>query len=154
MFPFFLPTLEYRNKTWSWYNFIQEIRRDAIRVIFANTGALVREKIFPKKKLLESQSRNGSQSSLFTLDTANSQVTQIDTASLKSKKSRIVNLFRRKRAGTAETSSTESSQAMPTTRRTKSEESIIIPIPDNHRSSSTIVDQNEKGRLLFGKFYP
>jgi hypothetical protein len=153
MFPFFLPTLEYRNKTWSWYNFIQEIRRDAIRVIFANTGALVREKIFPKKKLLENQSRNGSQSSLLSVNTPNSQVSQTDTASLKSKKSRIGNLFRRKRSGTAETSSTESSQAMPTTRRAKSEESIIITNSDNYRSSTIIVDQNEKGRLLFGKFY-
>ncbi len=52
MFPFHMPTLEYRNKTWSWYDFIEALKKDAIRVIFANTGALVREKIFQQKRRL------------------------------------------------------------------------------------------------------
>lgn len=50
MFPFHMPTLEYRNKTWSWYDFIEALKKDAVRVIFANTGALVREKIFQQKR--------------------------------------------------------------------------------------------------------
>jgi hypothetical protein len=158
MFPFFLPTLEYRNKTWSWYNFIEEVRRDAIRVIFANTGALVREKIFPKKRVPENQSRNlSSQASLLSVDTTGRTLT--DTSSLKSTKSRIERFFKRKRSGTTGTSSTESSQVSPN-RRSKSEGStmstqIDIANLDTHRATIHMSELNdEKGRQLFGKFYP
>jgi hypothetical protein len=54
-FTFFLPTLEYRNKTWTWYDFLQAAKKgtlnslDALRAALANTGALVREKLFVKK---------------------------------------------------------------------------------------------------------
>lgn len=151
MFPFFLPTLEYRNKTWSWYNFIQEVRRDAIRVIFANTGALFREKIFPKKKLAEQ--RQGSQSSLHSADT--DTIPAIDNASIKSKKSRLGDFFKRKRAGTSDSTSTEASISS-NYRRAKSEESILSSPTNSHddqRSSTPIGELHDKGRQLFGKFY-
>ena len=153
MFPFFLPTLEYRNKTWSWYNFIQEIRRDAIRVIFANTGALVREKIFPKKKTLEN--RQGSQTSLLAADL---DAAQAETASIKSKKTFVEKLLRRKRRSTSESSSNDSNVSYAASRRTKSEDAMS----DSHLKSSLdeskpvtpITELHDKGRQLFGKFYP
>jgi Golgi-body localization protein len=39
-----LPTFEYNEKTWSWLDFTLQLRRDAIRVVWGNIGALVREK--------------------------------------------------------------------------------------------------------------
>ncbi|KAH6565211.1 hypothetical protein BASA62_007446 [Batrachochytrium salamandrivorans] len=50
MFEFYLPTLEYRNKTWTWYDFVNAVKRDTMRAALANTGALVREKLFVKRK--------------------------------------------------------------------------------------------------------
>ncbi|EGF79323.1 hypothetical protein BATDEDRAFT_89946 [Batrachochytrium dendrobatidis JAM81] len=50
MFEFYLPTLEYRNKTWTWYEFVNAVKRDTMRAALANTGALVREKLFQKRK--------------------------------------------------------------------------------------------------------
>lgn len=150
MFPFFLPTLEYRNKTWSWYNFIQEVRRDAIRVIFANTGALFREKIFPKKR--NTELRQGSHTSFQTLDTDGST----DTGSLKSKKSNLGNFFKRKRIKTAECTSTETSISS-NYRRAKSEESMLTspaPSQDDQIASTHLAELHYKGRQLFGKFYP
>ncbi|KAJ3358796.1 hypothetical protein HDU91_005109, partial [Kappamyces sp. JEL0680] len=47
-FPFYLNTLEYRNKTWTWLDFLNAIKKDALRAALANTGALVREKLFKK----------------------------------------------------------------------------------------------------------
>ncbi|KAI8925650.1 golgi-body localization protein domain-containing protein [Entophlyctis helioformis] len=51
MFEFTLPTLEYRNKTWTWYDFANALKRDTIKIAFANTGNLVREKLFQKRKI-------------------------------------------------------------------------------------------------------
>ncbi|KAI8896892.1 golgi-body localization protein domain-containing protein [Globomyces pollinis-pini] len=49
-FSFHLPTLEYRNKTWTWFDLFNAMKRDALRAALANTGALVREKLFVKQK--------------------------------------------------------------------------------------------------------
>ena len=153
MFPFFLPTLEYRNKTWSWYNFIQEIRRDAIRVIFANTGALVREKIFPKKKSLDL--RQNSQTSLISADI--DTVSQTDSSSIKSKKTLFGTFLRRKRTKTSDSQSSESN-SISTVRRAKSEDCIPnMPYhtgQENQRPGTPMGEINDKGRQLFGKFYP
>ena len=35
MFPFHMPTLEYRNKTWSWYDFIESLKRGLSYVMIA-----------------------------------------------------------------------------------------------------------------------
>ncbi|KAJ3051417.1 hypothetical protein HK097_007555 [Rhizophlyctis rosea] len=51
MFAFKMPTLEYRNKTWSWLDFLEALKKDASRAVLANTGALVRDKLFQKRKI-------------------------------------------------------------------------------------------------------
>jgi hypothetical protein len=49
-FSFFLPDLEYRNKTWTWLDFLQALKMDAFRIVLANTRALVKEKIFKQRR--------------------------------------------------------------------------------------------------------
>ena len=44
-----LPTLEYRNRTWSWYDFLNALKKDALRAALANTGSLLKEKLFVRK---------------------------------------------------------------------------------------------------------
>ncbi|KAJ3103149.1 hypothetical protein HDU97_010357 [Phlyctochytrium planicorne] len=46
LFSFRMPTLEYRNKAWGWQDLFAAVKKDAIRAVLANTGALVREKLF------------------------------------------------------------------------------------------------------------
>ncbi|KAJ3064932.1 hypothetical protein HDU98_011668 [Podochytrium sp. JEL0797] len=48
MFTFWMPTMEYRNKTWAWQDFFDALKRDAIKAVIHNSGALVREKLFQK----------------------------------------------------------------------------------------------------------
>ncbi|KAJ3415500.1 hypothetical protein HDV05_004702 [Chytridiales sp. JEL 0842] len=50
LFVFRMPTLEYRNKTWSWHDLLTALKKDAIRAVLANTGALVREKLFQNSR--------------------------------------------------------------------------------------------------------
>ncbi|KAI8818444.1 golgi-body localization protein domain-containing protein [Fimicolochytrium jonesii] len=50
MFAFKMPTLEFRNKTWTWLDFLDAVKKEALRAVLANTGALVREKLFVKRK--------------------------------------------------------------------------------------------------------
>ncbi|KAI9095836.1 golgi-body localization protein domain-containing protein [Phlyctochytrium arcticum] len=50
MFAFRMPTLEFRNKTWTWLDFLDAVKKEAFRAVLANTGALVREKLFQKQK--------------------------------------------------------------------------------------------------------
>ncbi|KAI9362419.1 golgi-body localization protein domain-containing protein [Zopfochytrium polystomum] len=49
MFTFAMPTLEYRNKTWSLRDVLEAVTKDAIRAVLANSAALVREKLFQRK---------------------------------------------------------------------------------------------------------
>ncbi|KAJ3139419.1 hypothetical protein HK100_011560 [Physocladia obscura] len=48
LFTFFMPTLEYRNKTWGWQDFFDHLKKDAIKAVLHNSGALVREKLLKK----------------------------------------------------------------------------------------------------------
>lgn len=63
-----LDDIEYKNKTWSWYELIQAIKKDSIRLLLANTAAIVREKLKRKTKADTSdgslQSINRSESKL------------------------------------------------------------------------------------------
>ncbi|KAJ1980344.1 Protein SABRE, partial [Dimargaris verticillata] len=43
-FVFTLPTFEYHNETWSWLEFVTQVKKDTIRVAVSHTGSLVREK--------------------------------------------------------------------------------------------------------------
>jgi hypothetical protein len=54
-FSFLLPNLEYRNKTWTWFDLLQAVKVDAFKAALANTGALVKEKLFQKKKQVTSE---------------------------------------------------------------------------------------------------
>jgi hypothetical protein len=44
-----LGDVEYNNKTWSWYDLAQAIKKDMVRLLLSNTGAIVREK-FKRKQ--------------------------------------------------------------------------------------------------------
>ncbi|KAJ1535036.1 hypothetical protein HK096_003065, partial [Nowakowskiella sp. JEL0078] len=48
-FTFTMPTLEFRNKTWSWYDFWDQVKKDAIRAGVANSGAFIKDKLFKRK---------------------------------------------------------------------------------------------------------
>ncbi|KAJ3196568.1 hypothetical protein HK101_008480 [Irineochytrium annulatum] len=48
-FTFRMPTLEYRNQTWSWMDMFAALKKDTIRAVVANSGALVREKLLKRK---------------------------------------------------------------------------------------------------------
>ncbi|KAG4095196.1 golgi-body localization protein domain-containing protein [Neocallimastix lanati (nom. inval.)] len=54
-FTFKFPTLEYRNKTWSWYEFLMAVKKDLTKAVLNHAAALMREKIF-KRKLNEKES--------------------------------------------------------------------------------------------------
>jgi len=54
-FTFKFPTLEYRNKTWSWYEFLMAVKKDLTRTVINHVAALMKEKIF-KRKLNEKES--------------------------------------------------------------------------------------------------
>lgn len=45
-----MPTLEYRNRTWSWLDFIEQLKKDALKIILSNTPALLGEKLNPFQK--------------------------------------------------------------------------------------------------------
>ncbi|KAI8620772.1 golgi-body localization protein domain-containing protein [Chytriomyces sp. MP71] len=56
MFTFLMPTMEYRNKTWSWQDVFAALKKDAIKAVLHNSGALVREKLFTKNtKAIENE---------------------------------------------------------------------------------------------------
>ncbi|CAG8707993.1 36346_t:CDS:2, partial [Racocetra persica] len=45
-----MPTLEYQNKTWSWLDFIEQLKKDALRTILTHATALLKEKLNPYQK--------------------------------------------------------------------------------------------------------
>lgn len=51
MFVFKMQTLEFRNKTWTMLDLLNAIKKEVMRSLLANTGALVREKLFAKKRV-------------------------------------------------------------------------------------------------------
>ncbi|KAJ1512945.1 hypothetical protein HMI54_015328 [Coelomomyces lativittatus] len=44
------PNLEYKNKTWTWLEFLMQVRRDIFFAILSHTGQLVKEKLFSSKR--------------------------------------------------------------------------------------------------------
>ncbi|OUM70269.1 hypothetical protein PIROE2DRAFT_68434 [Piromyces sp. E2] len=54
-FTFKFPTLEYRNKTWSWYEFLMAVKKDLTKTVLNHVASLMKEKIF-KRKLNEKES--------------------------------------------------------------------------------------------------
>ncbi|KAG9294077.1 hypothetical protein G9A89_001318 [Geosiphon pyriformis] len=49
-FVFTLPTIIYQNKTWSWLDLLEHLKRDIIKTIIYHTGALVREKFLQTRR--------------------------------------------------------------------------------------------------------
>ncbi|CAG8512718.1 3510_t:CDS:2 [Acaulospora morrowiae] len=46
-----MPTLEYRNKTWSWLDFLEHLKKDALRTILFHSPALLREKLITPRRV-------------------------------------------------------------------------------------------------------
>ncbi|KAJ3024866.1 UNVERIFIED_CONTAM: hypothetical protein HDU68_007691 [Siphonaria sp. JEL0065] len=62
MFTFLMPTMEYRNKTWAWQDFFSALKKDAIKAVIHNSGALVQQKLFQKTtKNIENESPDTAQ---------------------------------------------------------------------------------------------
>ncbi|KAI9204045.1 golgi-body localization protein domain-containing protein [Polychytrium aggregatum] len=55
LFAFRMPTLEYRNKTWSWLDILDSIKRDAARAVFNNTASLIKEKLMKSRKPVDGE---------------------------------------------------------------------------------------------------
>ena len=81
MFEFNLPTLEYRNKTWTWFDFVNAVKKDAMIAALTNTGALVREKLFQKRKLQSAVGNSGAAdgTKVASIDNSNGPPTASDT---------------------------------------------------------------------------
>ncbi|KAI9149798.1 Protein SABRE [Blastocladiella emersonii ATCC 22665] len=47
-----LPTMEYHNKTWTWLEFLTQVRRDVFFAVLGHTGQLVKEKLFSSRRAL------------------------------------------------------------------------------------------------------
>ncbi|ORZ34566.1 golgi-body localization protein domain-domain-containing protein [Catenaria anguillulae PL171] len=47
-----LPTMEYHNKTWTWLEFLTQVRRDVFFAVLSHTGQLVKEKLFSSRRPL------------------------------------------------------------------------------------------------------
>ncbi|TPX36491.1 hypothetical protein SmJEL517_g01315 [Synchytrium microbalum] len=78
-FVFRMPSLEYRNKTWTWLDFINQVKKDSIRAVWANAPSLVREKLFARA-IAESESTHNSDSVGVPLSTSSTQ-SSISTSS-------------------------------------------------------------------------
>ncbi|CAG8497028.1 4299_t:CDS:2 [Acaulospora colombiana] len=46
-----MPTLEYRNKTWSWLDFLEQLKKDALRTILLHSPALLKEKFITSRRV-------------------------------------------------------------------------------------------------------
>ncbi|KAJ3271224.1 hypothetical protein HDV01_006957 [Terramyces sp. JEL0728] len=123
MFTFNLPTLEYRNKTWTWMDFLQAIKKAAL----ANTGALVREKLFVKKDEPRSSVGERSIHSNETLE-----------AKVESRISKSTKFIKKAIHKTKEMTETGLDKFDQLVRDEKNEEIAIL---------------NQKGKMFFGKHF-
>ncbi|KAI8337700.1 golgi-body localization protein domain-containing protein [Chlamydoabsidia padenii] len=62
-FCFRQPNLEYRNKTWSWYDLLNALKKDFLRAVIKHSPALIKEKLKPRRLLSDSSKINK-----FTMD--------------------------------------------------------------------------------------
>ncbi|KAI9218488.1 hypothetical protein BC828DRAFT_407546 [Blastocladiella britannica] len=46
-----LPTMAYNNKTWTWLEFMTQVRRDILFAVLGHTGQLLRDKMFSRRPL-------------------------------------------------------------------------------------------------------
>ncbi|KNE67589.1 hypothetical protein AMAG_12040 [Allomyces macrogynus ATCC 38327] len=44
-----MPTLEYRNRTWTWLEFLTQVKKDVFFAVLGHTGQLLRAKVFPSR---------------------------------------------------------------------------------------------------------
>ncbi|KAJ3374125.1 hypothetical protein GGF31_008341 [Allomyces arbusculus] len=44
-----MPTLEYRNRTWTWLEFLTQVKKDVFFAVLGHTGQLLRAKVFPTR---------------------------------------------------------------------------------------------------------
>jgi hypothetical protein len=130
---------------------------DAIRVIFANTGALVREKFFQKRKAI-SASPEESHAEIVQPDSVSEISNPTDDSPSKSKKSHtgiFSTLFRKKTskknldADILEAFGPEGQHV-----RSVSEGAASQSAMERQEQLEREQRLHEKARLLFGKYYP
>jgi hypothetical protein len=47
---FQLPSLEYRNKTWSFYELMDAVKKEVIRAVWQNAKSFLKERLFNRKR--------------------------------------------------------------------------------------------------------
>ncbi|ORZ12269.1 golgi-body localization protein domain-domain-containing protein [Absidia repens] len=57
-FRFRQPNLEYRNKTWSWYDLLNALKKDFLRAVIKHSPALIKEKLKPSRLICDSSSKS------------------------------------------------------------------------------------------------
>ncbi|KAL7749237.1 Protein SABRE [Sorochytrium milnesiophthora] len=131
------PTLEYRNKTWSWFEFMSHVRRDLVKAILLQAGSLVKEKLFARRSGMTPSASS---------TTLNSQLASLGVSV----------------RGSPEEAH-DSQHSLPQPLRTRGLSNVRpLSIPEErqqgmHKSTSTLSvvtqDDLEKARLLLGRSY-
>ncbi|OZJ05148.1 hypothetical protein BZG36_02198 [Bifiguratus adelaidae] len=169
-FVFRQPTLEYRNKTWTYLEFLNQVKKDILRAALAHSGALIKEKFRQRRQHrpenlespvilspghvgIVSKEQIHTKRSLELLeeaDEAGSMENETFEASTEDKdkpkgKSGLLSRLLKKESpkATPDVSLVGSEPDSPTSERRNSH-------PDPQREEE---EYREKGRLLLGKFY-
>ncbi|RIA85235.1 golgi-body localization protein domain-containing protein [Glomus cerebriforme] len=180
-FVFRMPTLEYQNKTWSWLDFLEHFKRDILRTILAHTGSLINKKIRGRPTTDNIPSNESKEVAVPFLATAlvtatttvnvtalmNNEGTNSDHDGEGSDKSSILS---------SESHESQKKVLGIKIKRHEKKDSLTrsIPFTNFHihkessgpvlsqssfitrsipTSDSSIENENEKGKLLFGKLY-
>ncbi|CAO3589305.1 unnamed protein product [Absidia cylindrospora] len=72
-FRFRQPNLEYRNKTWSWYDLLNALKKDFLRAVIKHSPALIKEKLKPSRLISDSSKASKSYPDDEELDVTNQQ---------------------------------------------------------------------------------
>ncbi|CAO3623552.1 unnamed protein product [Cunninghamella echinulata] len=59
-FKFRQPNLEYRNKTWSWYDLLNALKKDFLKAVIRHSPSLIKEKLLPRRLLFNHHENNES----------------------------------------------------------------------------------------------
>ncbi|PKY18101.1 hypothetical protein RhiirB3_490113, partial [Rhizophagus irregularis] len=167
-FVFTMPTLEYQNKTWSWLDFLEHIKRDILRSILYHTGSLINQKFRGRPTNDNLTSNEAVVPSLATaLVAATANVTALmneegtnsdhdegsDKASVLSSESqesqkKVLGIKIKKHD-----KKDSITRSTPFTNFYIHKESIGTISTNTRSIDSSAENENEKGKLLFGKLY-
>ncbi|GBB96916.1 hypothetical protein RclHR1_02870014 [Rhizophagus clarus] len=173
-FVFTMPTLEYQNKTWSWLDFLEHIKKDFLRSILYHTGSLINVKFRGRPttdNVLSNEAVVPSLATALVTATAAANVTALmndegtnsdhdegsDKASVLSSEShesqkKVLGIKIKKHE-----KRDSLTRSIPFTNFHMHKESSGTVLSQSSTSTksidSSVESENEKGKLLFGKLY-